>query len=46
METDEEIRARLNRRDRVMGLRQRTEHELMRSMTDLERASPSRRVRY
>ena len=46
VETDEEIRARLNRRDRVVGLRQRTENELLKSMNDLDRASPGRRTRF
>jgi len=45
VETDEEIRARLNRRDRVHDLRARTEQELRKSMHDLERSSPTRRYR-
>ena len=45
VETDEDIRARLNRRDRVVDLRQKTEYELRRSMADLDRASPVRRGR-
>lgn len=45
VETDEEIRVRLNRRDRVTEMRQRTEYELRRSMADLDRASPVRRGR-
>jgi predicted nuclease with TOPRIM domain len=45
VETDEEIRARLNRRDRVTDLRQKTEYELRRSIADLDRASPVRKTR-
>lgn len=45
VETDEQIRATLNRRDRVVDLRNRTEHELQRSIYDLERSSPGRRHR-
>lgn len=42
VQTDEQIRATLNRRDRVQDLREKTEHELRRSMADLERSSPTR----
>ena len=45
METDEQIRNTLNRRDRVQDLRFRTEHELQKSIKDLERASPKRKFR-
>lgn len=45
VETDEQIRATLNRRDRVQDLRMKTEVELKRSMNDLERSSPQRKYR-
>lgn len=45
VETDEQIRNTLNRRDRVVDIRQKTEYELHRSMADLERSSPQRRLR-
>lgn len=45
VETDEQIRSTLNRRDRVVDLRSRTEVELQRSVADLERSSPTRRYR-
>ena len=45
VETDEQIRATLNRRDRVVDLRSKTEVELQRSLYDLERSSPQRRHR-
>jgi len=45
VETDEQIRATLNRRDRVQDLRVKTDQELARSMRDLERASPTRKYR-
>lgn len=45
VETDEQIRATLNRRDRVVDLRVRTDNELQRSLRDLERASPTRKHR-
>jgi chromosome segregation ATPase len=44
VETDEDVRARLNRRDRVVDLKQRSEYELRRSMNDLEKTSPVRRA--
>lgn len=43
VQTDEQIRATLNRRDRVMDLRNKTEHEIQRSAVEVERASPQRR---
>ena len=45
VETDEQIRQTLNRRDRVVDLRVKTEHELQRSIRDLERSSPQRKYR-
>jgi hypothetical protein len=45
VETDEQIRQTLNRRDRVVDLRTKTEVELQRSLYDLERSSPQRRHR-
>lgn len=45
VETDEQIRSTLNRRDRVVDIRSRTEVELQRSVADLERSSPNRRFR-
>lgn len=45
VETDEEIRQRLNRRDRVVDLRMKTETELKKSYYDLERSSPTRKYR-
>lgn len=41
--TDEQIRATLNRRDRVVNLREKTETEIKRSQYELERSSPQRR---
>jgi len=43
VQTDEQIRATLNRRDRVMNLRERTEYEIGKSQHDVERSSPHRR---
>ena len=43
VQTDEQIRATLNRRDRVMDLRAKTEHEIVRSQYELDRSSPVRR---
>lgn len=40
---DEQIRATLNRRDRVMDLRTKTEIEITRSAHEVERSSPIRR---
>lgn len=40
VQTDEQIRMTLNRRDRVETLRHRTEHEMRQSYKNLERASP------
>eukprot|EP00347_Sterkiella_histriomuscorum_P002862 403366509 len=45
VQTDEQIRSTLNRRDRVVELRHKTENELQRSIYDLERSSPQRRYR-
>lgn len=42
VQTDEQIRATLNRRDRVMDLRTKTEHEIQKSQYDLDRTSPMR----
>ena len=43
VDTDEQIRQTLNRRDRVETLRHRTEHEMRVSYANLERSSPRRR---
>lgn len=43
VQTDEQIRATLNRRDRVTNLREKTEYEIGRSAVELERSSPARR---
>ena len=43
VQTDEQIRATLNRRDRVNDLRVKTETEIRASYADLERSSPKRR---
>jgi peptidoglycan hydrolase CwlO-like protein len=43
VQTDEQIRATLNRRDRVMDLRAKTEGEIQRSYIEVERSSPVRR---
>jgi hypothetical protein len=43
VQTDEQIRATLNRRDRVMDLRAKTEGEIQRSAIEVERSSPVRR---
>lgn len=43
VQTDEQIRATLNRRDRVNDLRMKTETEIRASYADLERSSPRRR---
>ena len=45
VETDEHIRQTLNRRDRVVDLRVRTDKDLQKSMYELERSSPGRRYR-
>jgi len=42
VQTDEQIRATLNRRDRVNDLRHKTENELQKSLYELERSSPTR----
>lgn len=43
VQTDEQIRINLNRRDRVENLKKLTEYELQKSYADLERSSPVRR---
>jgi hypothetical protein len=43
VQTDEQIRATLNRRDRVMTLRELTEAEIARSSFEVARTSPIRR---
>ena len=43
VQTDEQIRMTLNRRDRVDNLRHKTEDELRQSYANLERSSPRRR---
>lgn len=43
VETDEQIRQTLNRRDRVETLRHKTDYELRESYAALERASPRRK---
>ena len=43
VDTDEQIRQTLNRRDRVESLRHRTEQEMRVSYANLERSSPRRR---
>lgn len=43
VETDEQIRQTLNRRDRVETLRHKTDHDLRESYAALDRASPRRR---
>ena len=44
--TDEQIRATLNRRDRVENLRHKTETEVRQSYAHLERSSPRRCTRH
>jgi len=41
--TDEQIRATLNRRERVVNLREKTETEIKKSQWEVDRASPQRR---
>ena len=43
IETDEQIRATLNRRERVMNLREHADGEIKKSQINVERASPQRR---
>jgi len=43
VETDEQIRVTLNRRDRVDTLRHKTEGEMRASYQNLERSSPRKR---
>ena len=45
VETDEQIRSTLSRKDKVQDLKTRTEHEFQRSLHELERSSPTRRYR-
>ena len=45
VETDEQIRSTLNRRERVVDLKVKSDYELQRSYADLERTSPQRRHR-
>ena len=45
VDTDERIRATLNRKDRVMDIKVKTEKELQMSMKELERSSPTRKYR-
>ena len=45
VDTDEQIRVTLNRRDRVDTLRHKTEHEMRVSYQNLERSSPRRGAR-
>lgn len=42
VETDEQIRSTLNRRDRVEQLRHKTEHEIHHSYKHLQSSSPRR----
>lgn len=44
VQTDEQIRVNLNRRDRVENLKKVSEYELQRSYAELERTSPVRRT--
>ena len=44
VQTDEQIRMNLNRRDRVENLKKLGEYELQKSYADLERSSPVRRT--
>jgi len=46
VQTDEQIRSTLNRRDRVVDLRHRVDGELQQSYKELERSSPARRARH
>ena len=43
VQTDEQIRATLNRRERVVNLREKTDTEIKRSQHEVERTSPHRR---
>ena len=44
VQTDEQIRVNLNRRDRVENLKKLSEYELQRSYAELDRQSPVRRT--
>jgi len=46
VQTDEQIRATLNRRERVAVIRETTEAEVQRSAYDVARSSPVRNRRY
>jgi len=46
VQTDEQIRSTLNRRDRVVDLRLRVDGQLQQSYKELERSSPARRARH
>jgi hypothetical protein len=43
VQTDEQIRATLNRRERVVTLREKTEAEVKKSQWEMDRSSPKRR---
>ena len=45
VQTDEQIRATLNRRERVQDIREKTETEIKRSQYNVDRASPLRQKR-
>ena len=45
VQTDEQIRATLNRRERVSNLREKGESEIKKSQYDLDRSSPQRQRR-
>jgi len=44
VQTDEQIRVNLNRRDRVETLKKYGEYEIQKSFKELERSSPVRRT--
>lgn len=45
VQTDEQIRATLNRRERVVNLREKTDTEIKKSQYELDRSSPARQPR-
>ena len=45
VQTDEQIRATLNRRERVVNIREKTDTEIKRSQYELDRSSPQRQRR-
>lgn len=45
VQTDEQIRATLNRRERVVNLREKTDTEIKKSQYEVDRASPQRQRR-